>query len=453
MLSDMDATAVQINLQRLSGEKDVASGFFDLVQLSTDELPSAREAQLAYHWLLQKIATEVLRYSIEDDRVNCRFLAGLSDPMTHLFGSLDQKSPTDVFESIGRILESLRELPKVGAHLKDVNIPALRGGLMPIKAWISDSDKELIPVSSKLYPFMPNLDDSVSDPNLRRTIVNRFVDELKDLQTQYDATCLGFIQKTVGPIGALALASDLAHEVGLPWFAFREGYWLPDTQIAGSYKPGPDDKVIIVYDLYVTGGGIRHAVTSIASQLRAKTVGAVIFFTYGPQPQTIEVGGEEITIRSLAQYRDVEPHIKRLRKDDDVHFQKRHLVSLQHRKAPRLPVYRGKASALPQLRGEKEMPNSAPEWRASFNAYNPSELSAMVFDSIEEFDRAIELCWEDKRFKNMPRYSPDGMSLFVPNEAPSLFKAQGVKFREKKVRGMGDLSAETRDTLRSEQHM
>jgi hypothetical protein len=57
-------------------------------------------------------------------------------------------------------------------------------------------------------------------------------------------------------VGAILLAPILTKAVGLPGFVFREGYWTPRNQLAGPFIPNKNQRVLLIYDLMVSGGGV-----------------------------------------------------------------------------------------------------------------------------------------------------------------------------------------------------
>jgi hypothetical protein len=91
----------------------------------------------------------------------------------------------------------------------------------------------------------------------------------------------------------------------------------------------------------------------------------------------------------------------------------------------------------------------SPRWDRPFGAYSNAELRALKFTSVEEFERAIKLCWHDPDLIGVPRGSPDGISLIVPEEAIKYFGGklrlegqEGVSFKVSKVLSPTDLPRE-----------
>jgi hypothetical protein len=84
----------------------------------------------------------------------------------------------------------------------------------------------------------------------------------------------------------------------------------------------------------------------------------------------------------------------------------------------------------------------SPRWKRSFGSYTNAELRALKFRSVKEFERAIKLCWDDPDLKGLPRGSPDGITLIVPEEAVEYFRARGLKFEVSRVLSSEDLPPE-----------
>jgi len=79
------------------------------------------------------------------------------------------------------------------------------------------------------------------------------------------------------------------------------------------------------------------------------------------------------------------------------------------------------------------------QWKRSLGSYRTIELRALKFKSVKEFDRAIGLIWNDPDLIGVPNETPDGISLIVPEEAVSIFKAKGLQFKVSSVLSPSDL--------------
>lgn len=97
--------------------------------------------------------------------------------------------------------------------------------------------------------------------------------------------------------------------------------------------------------------------------------------------------------------------------------------------------------------------NVQTQWLKRFSAYTSNELRVLQFRSITELEKAIDLCWKDPDLKGVPRDTPDGRSLIVPQEAVDYFKAKGLRFRISTLLNPDDLSSKQLAALRRQHGM
>jgi hypothetical protein len=152
---------------------------------------------------------------------------------------------------------------------------------------------------------MQVLEDTASSPQECRALLAAFCKEILDLKAMLGVTRLCFIQKEMGPVGAVSLLSSLVVGTDLPAFIYREDHWASERSLTGDI-PQSGDRVAIVYDLVVTGAGILGAADLIGRQTGATVVGAVVQCGYGPKKQEIvnEVG-RSIALRALDWHEDI----------------------------------------------------------------------------------------------------------------------------------------------------
>lgn len=79
---------------------------------------------------------------------------------------------------------------------------------------------------------------------------------------------------------------------------YREGSWLPRAQLAGSI-PSSEAKILIVYDLVVTGTGIRDTIYELKRLHGLTVAAALVLFSYGDAKETIAFEDSDIPIRTL----------------------------------------------------------------------------------------------------------------------------------------------------------
>ena len=71
-------------------------------------------------------------------------------------------------------------------------------------------------------------------------------------------------------------------------------------------------------------------------------------------------------------------------------------------------------------------------WR-HFGDYRDSELRALTFESVKEYDRAIDLTYEDPDLRDVPNFTPDGKKLLVPVDSVELFRGKGLSFSDHRL--------------------
>ncbi|MBI3327802.1 MAG: MerR family transcriptional regulator [Nitrospinae bacterium] len=105
-------------------------------------------------------------------------------------------------------------------------------------------------------------------------------------------------------------------------------------------------------------------------------------------------------------------------------------------KPPHAALLKDRGGSSPPVRGTTASPSTqagvpmsgSPQWKRSIGSYTNKELRALKFHSVTEVDRAIDRCWEDPNLQGVPRATPDGRTLIVPEEAVRYFQAEGLKF-------------------------
>ena len=93
-------------------------------------------------------------------------------------------------------------------------------------------------------------------------------------------------------------------------------------------------------------------------------------------------------------------------------------------------VYRAVMQVLGEKRGCRA--GIGKVWR-HFGDYRDSELRALKFDSVEEYDRAIDLTYEDPDWRDVPNFTPDGKKLLVPVDSVELFRDKGLLFSDHRL--------------------
>jgi hypothetical protein len=112
---------------------------------------------------------------------------------------------------------------------------------------------------------------------------------------------------------------------------------------------------------------------------------------------------------------------------------------------------RAKPSNSSRNLGERSANNShkdagaMPSWQPYLSQYADQRI--LTFKSPKDLDAAIDLLWTAE-LRNLPHDTPDGKSLVVPAQAVGSFSRAGLRFTERSVLSVSDLSTEEIARLR-----
>lgn len=263
----------------------------------------------AKRWLVLRLEAELLRYAIEDDHLD-----DIADELHAADAALRALKTHDRWHGddtcrIERFLEALRaiaekdEFELCWAQLNDS---------FPIIGRLAPPGKDFL-VSKRKLPFVPILDDALAIPAYLTAINDAFAERLLTLSRDHKITCLCFMEKAVGPIGALSFLSGIAERLGMPACLYRESHWPTRTRLAG-YRPTRRDRIALVYDLAVTGGGLVAPATDITNQTHASVPLGVVFFSYMNVPAVLG-GPQPIHLDALGWYHRFQRDIIHARRD------------------------------------------------------------------------------------------------------------------------------------------
>jgi len=109
------------------------------------------------------------------------------------------------------------------------------------------------------------------------------------------------------------------------------------------------------------------------------------------------------------------------------------------RKAKR-PTANGKATAKRRNKASAVKPWYARRWAPDMSWYD--DKVALAFNTEEDIDAAIDLCWSDKDLRGVPRVHVGEWTMIVPAESLPFFQKKARNFTVKNVISAGDLSPE-----------
>ena len=68
-----------------------------------------------------------------------------------------------------------------------------------------------------------------------------------------------------------------------------------------------------------------------------------------------------------------------------------------------------------------------------YEMYSSDELRALKFRSVRDFDGAIDAIFNNSNLKKLPWDTPDGITMFVPQESVRYFRKHGLRFKESRL--------------------
>lgn len=180
-------------------------------------------------------------------------------------------------------------------HLENELTFLERQTVTPYAFWVSNTTAMRVPI----------LEESLGSPGENESVSGAFADRLRQLKDNLNLSRLCFIEKEMGPVGALSMMSSLVASTGLPACIYRETHWTNALSLAAD-RPRPGDRVAIVYDLVVTGAGITGAADILKELTGASTVAALVLCGYGPKrSELISPKGQRINLTAFDWHTDV----------------------------------------------------------------------------------------------------------------------------------------------------
>lgn len=264
---------------------------------ATRQLNEVRDEEFGRQWLLRALYAEITRYSMEDDYIDTESAAfqTVTRAFTDLIVGDDWMHP-----KVERLLVACRAvagMPELERDLVERHVRQ-NGSSFDLLECVARSTPP-IRVSNREARVVPIIEDNLGSPKHCSGVVDAFAARVAKLVREAGVTHLAFIEKEFGPVGAISMMSSIVALTGLPACIYRETHWAQRAALAAS-RPGARDRIAILYDLIVTGAGIRHAADAIRELTGAVTVGAVLLCGYGERRSTVKSeAGQEIAIEAL----------------------------------------------------------------------------------------------------------------------------------------------------------
>ncbi len=280
------------------GTKQLIRSLLELYSKTSEGLASeAALGDFSKMWLIRGLAHELLQNSIEDAYVD------LKEDRERIFRALRELyEHNHWFEDprLHSLLSACREIANK-EPIPDIRVQIKLDDGIPAIARVAARGRPLIQVSSKAYNLAPILEDSIAHPAYVRQVENGYAAHLWQLKKQFGLTALCFVEKDIGPVGALSMASVLVRQINLPAMIYRVKRWSMRSKVAG-YVPSPSDRIAIIYDLLVTGDALQQVAHDLSECFQSKPVAAVVLFGYEGKRDRIPLGSGALEVRALGWY-------------------------------------------------------------------------------------------------------------------------------------------------------
>jgi len=455
----MESTVEQIyaNVASVSVSQNLSTEeFVGALQLLSTELGRLLKdlppSEFAKAWLLHSLAEELLKYSIEDDLVDLTGIRGLAAPQLASLIKRDDWLTDSLQESVNICRTLAIEQPLSARPV--VVTTSESGHATHVKGRLSAKGQPKIQVSTKSFDFVPLLEDSVADPRFVNDVVSAFLRNIRELVRTESVTSLCFIEKEVGPVGAISMLSNLVADLGLPASIYRASHWNSRSQVA-AYQPKPTDRILLVYDLLVTGDGIAQAAKDLRSRYGVEPVAVVVLFGFGHRRTELRVGDNTIKVSALGWHESYSDEFLNIK--EELVTETKHVKSISDSDAwsdetPTLDRRTAPTGVGSDNGGERmSRLQTVTRWKADLNAYRHLELRAITFATDDDLKHAIKLIWSQEELRGLPREPAGSRTIVIPADAVEYFG--GLQFETHAVIPASDLSLEAqREIIREQGH-
>jgi orotate phosphoribosyltransferase len=126
-----------------------------------------------------------------------------------------------------------------------------------------------------------DLDEASADPKISSRLADQYESMISELILERGPVDrLVFIEKKVGPVGAVTLRDVLSQKTDIPALIARPRRRLAASAIKGDFTPG--DKVILVTDVITKGTTVLDPIQKLERLGRLQVVGVVAFLLRTP---------------------------------------------------------------------------------------------------------------------------------------------------------------------------
>lgn len=244
-------------------------------------------------WTTHSVSGDILRSVAEDASV-----VWDGDTEKEVAESIDAGKDSKDVTALVNVLKRVATLPQLPFSFEEARATTKRRVIHFLMRCAEPGLSGFL-LSNKQVRCLPVIDDSLIDPAFARGLTEAFVDVLDDIRAQSEVTCLTFIEKNLGPIGALGMLSSIVAATGLPACVYREKSWSRASEFVG-YTPSETDKTVIIYDLVLTGAGVRNPALMLQSRFGTEVAGAIVLHSFNSDLKEIPLeGGRTLRIYAL----------------------------------------------------------------------------------------------------------------------------------------------------------
>ncbi len=264
-------------------------------------LRSTQQQEFSRQWMLHALLVEFYRYSFEDDYVDTESPAVRKAKQAYaaLLENRDWLHPhlTEFLTACSEVAR-MPELPSKSA-IWNLETEGLH---VPVITSEASSSKGMV-VSDRTTDTVPIFENTLSDPKANQQLVRAFSSKIDRLKEVSGTNHLVFVEKEVGPVGALPMMSSLVIQTGLPASIYRSTHWAERAAIAGQ-RPNETDRITIIYDLVVSGTGICTAADDVKALTGATTVAAIALCGYGAPKNELRSRADQTIALDALGWRD-----------------------------------------------------------------------------------------------------------------------------------------------------
>lgn len=352
---------------------------------------------------LRLITEQFLCHAIEDEGIDLR------DVGPQIVKSLRTYYKTGNREDVWDVYETV--VSKQPISTETVSLRVNRFDTSILASIPADRESE-IPVSTSSFPLVPIIEQTIAEPNLCIGLSDAYASLIGEFVQENSVDKLCFVEKSVGPIGALGLMSTLVEKTGIPACVYRERYFADRGKISGS-DIIPNSRLLLIYDLIVSGQGLRGVARNLKDHFEAEAVGAVVLFNFSDRRHIDSA--PPLETKSIAMYSEYRSDVSKFLKSD--------VESVGN-----IEKYEPGGAAMSRRR-RSERVLAAPGQTLRGAKMDDEKSVVLHFGSIDEFENAVRAYYDVEELNGFEIDTADGRTLIVPKASLPSLRRLGVGFQ------------------------